>query len=134
MMPEGQAMKTSYDPEADAAYLTLSDRPVREAEEVAPNVILHFDEDNRIAGIEILFASETLARGATASLAKLARPAAAWISPTPRASARRRPSQKASPRATSRERGFDYRGCSKSQSRNALRSSVIAKLFGKIRP
>lgn len=70
-------MKTSYDPEADAAYLTLSDHPVREAEEVAPNVILHFDDENRIAGIEILFASETLARGAAAGLAILPRPAAA---------------------------------------------------------
>jgi len=70
-------MKTSYDPEADAAYISFSDRPVIEAEEVAPNVILHYDGDNRVTGIEILFASETLSKGAISDLATVARPAAA---------------------------------------------------------
>lgn len=56
--------RPTYDPEADAIYIPLSDaRPV-EAEEVAPNVILDFDAENRVVGIEVLSASRKLAPGA----------------------------------------------------------------------
>ena len=54
----------TYDPEADAAYIPLSDAKPFEAEEVAPGVILDFTEDGLVVGIEILHASKTLAAGA----------------------------------------------------------------------
>jgi len=53
----------TYDPEADAAYIPLSDAKPYEAEEVAPGVILDYTEDGRVVGIEILHASKTLAAG-----------------------------------------------------------------------
>ena len=53
----------TYDPEADAAYIPLSDAKPSEAEEVAPGVVLDYIEDGRVVGIGILHASKTLAAG-----------------------------------------------------------------------
>ncbi len=47
-------MKLNFDPETDALYLDLSDQPVIESEEVAPGVILDFDENEQVIGVEIL--------------------------------------------------------------------------------
>jgi uncharacterized protein YuzE len=56
-------VRMTHDPEADAVYIGLSDaRPV-EGEEVAPGVILDFDEHGRVVGIEVLTASKVLAPG-----------------------------------------------------------------------
>jgi len=54
-------MKTTYDPKVDALYVTLSQRPTVESEEVSPGVVFDFDEDNRIVGIELLNAKARLA-------------------------------------------------------------------------
>ena len=51
-------MRMTYDPEADALTLRLSDGPVETREEVAPNVVLDFDADGRVVGIEVLFISQ----------------------------------------------------------------------------
>ncbi|MGH6919330.1 MAG: DUF2283 domain-containing protein [Geminicoccaceae bacterium] len=51
-------MRMTYDPEADALMLRLSDSPVETSEEVAPNVVLDFDGEGRVVGIEVLFVSE----------------------------------------------------------------------------
>ncbi len=51
-------MRLTYDPEADALTLRLSDGAVESSEEVAPNVILDFDIEGRVIGIEVLFVSE----------------------------------------------------------------------------
>ena len=51
-------MRMTYDPHADALMLRLSEAPVEESEEVAPNVVLDFDTDGRVVGIEILFVSD----------------------------------------------------------------------------
>lgn len=53
-------MKWVYDQEADAAYLTLSNAPVDESEEVSPGVVFDFDADGRILGIEVTPASSRL--------------------------------------------------------------------------
>lgn len=54
---------TTYDPEADALYIQLgSTRPV-DAEEVAPNVMLDYDAEGRLVGVEVLTASKLLALG-----------------------------------------------------------------------
>jgi uncharacterized protein YuzE len=47
-------MKLEYDPEVDAAYLTLSSAPVADSEEVKPGIVLDYDANQRIVGIEIL--------------------------------------------------------------------------------
>ena len=54
----------TYDPEADAAYVHLGDAAVTDSEEVAPGVVLDFDSDGRVVGVELLNASKTLAAGA----------------------------------------------------------------------
>ncbi len=47
-------MKLKVDKENDALYLRLDDSAIVESEEVQPGVILDFDENNRVVGIEIL--------------------------------------------------------------------------------
>jgi len=53
----------TYDPEADAAYIPLSDAKPHEAAEVAPGVVLDYTEDGQVVGIELLQVSKTLAPG-----------------------------------------------------------------------
>jgi uncharacterized protein YuzE len=47
-------MKLKVDKEADALYFRLDEAAVVESEEVQPGVILDFDKENRVIGIEIL--------------------------------------------------------------------------------
>ena len=46
-----------YDHETDMLYVKLVERPTTESEEVAPNIVLDFDEHNQVVGIEIESAS-----------------------------------------------------------------------------
>jgi uncharacterized protein YuzE len=50
-------MRLTYDPDADALTLRLTDAPVESSEEVAPNVVLDFDAEGRVVGVEVLFVS-----------------------------------------------------------------------------
>ena len=43
-----------YDPEANAAYIRLSPLPVEESEEVAEGIVIDFDAEGRIVGLEVL--------------------------------------------------------------------------------
>jgi uncharacterized protein YuzE len=52
----------TYDPEADAGYIRLSDAKVASTEEAGP-FIYDLDNKGRIIGIEILGCSEALAPG-----------------------------------------------------------------------
>jgi uncharacterized protein YuzE len=47
-------MKLKVDRESDALYFRLDEAAVVESEEVQPGVILDFDKENRVVGIEIL--------------------------------------------------------------------------------
>lgn len=47
-------MKLKVDKENDVLYLRLDDTQIVESEEVQPGVILDFDKDKRVVGIEIL--------------------------------------------------------------------------------
>ena len=47
-------MRLTYNPEADALMLRLSEAPVETSKEVAPNVILDFDAERRVVGVEVL--------------------------------------------------------------------------------
>jgi uncharacterized protein YuzE len=46
-------MKLEYDPEVDAAYVTLAETPVADSEEVKPGIVLDYDANQRVVGIEI---------------------------------------------------------------------------------
>ncbi|GBE44871.1 MAG TPA: DUF2283 domain-containing protein [Rhizobiales bacterium] len=52
----------TYDPEADAVYITLGRGEIGRQEEAGP-FIYDVDEDGRVIGIEILSASNVLAPG-----------------------------------------------------------------------
>lgn len=48
-------MRVHFDEQADALYLRLDDSvPIVDSEEVRPGVVLDFDEQDRVVGIEIL--------------------------------------------------------------------------------
>ena len=47
-------MKIEYDPKADAMYIRLLAGEVAESDEVRPGIVLDFDIDGRVLGIEML--------------------------------------------------------------------------------
>jgi uncharacterized protein YuzE len=51
-------MKLKVDRKADALYFSLDDSPVIESEEVSPGVIIDYNDQNEIVGIEILHLSK----------------------------------------------------------------------------
>lgn len=53
-------MKVVYDPEVDILRITFSNIPVEESDEEKPGVILDYDKDGNIVGMEILDASERM--------------------------------------------------------------------------
>ena len=58
-------MKLHFDREADALYLRLDDSTILESEEVAPGVVLDFNERNEVVGIEMLALSKRMGGGVT---------------------------------------------------------------------
>jgi uncharacterized protein YuzE len=53
-------MKVTYDPEVDVLRIVLSSRPVEESDEDKPGVILDYDREGNIVGLEVLAASERI--------------------------------------------------------------------------
>ena len=51
-------MKFEFDPQADAVYLELTDADVDESKEVQPGIIMDYDAEGRIVGIEVLHVSK----------------------------------------------------------------------------
>jgi uncharacterized protein YuzE len=51
-------MKIEYDRRADAMYIRLRAGTVVESDEVRPGVVLDFDADGKVLGIEMLDVSE----------------------------------------------------------------------------
>jgi len=51
-------MKAHYDPETDTLTLVLRSVPVHESDEGKPGVILDYDVEGNVVGIEILDASK----------------------------------------------------------------------------
>jgi len=47
-------MKLKVDEKSDALYFRLDETAIVESEEVQPGVILDFDKNNRVVGLEIL--------------------------------------------------------------------------------
>lgn len=51
-------MKFHYYPETDSLYIDLSDRSSSDSQEVAPGVVLDFDAEGALVGIDIENASK----------------------------------------------------------------------------
>ncbi len=47
-------MKIHFDEQSDALYLRLYDSKIVDSEEVKPGIILDFNDQNQVVGIEIL--------------------------------------------------------------------------------
>ena len=53
-------MKVTYDRETDTLTVIFSDAPIAESDEDKPGVILDFDKQGNIVGLEILDASKRI--------------------------------------------------------------------------
>ena len=53
-------MVFQYHPDTDMLYIKLRDGASTESEEVAPGIVLDFDEQNRVIGIEVEDASTSI--------------------------------------------------------------------------
>jgi uncharacterized protein YuzE len=51
-------MKITYDPDVDVLRILFSNTPIEESDEDKPGVILDYDKDGNIVGLEILDASK----------------------------------------------------------------------------
>ena len=47
-------MKLEFDPQADAAYLEISDAEIETSQEIEPGIIADYDASGHIVGIEVL--------------------------------------------------------------------------------
>lgn len=53
-------MKFNYYPDTDSLYIELRDQPGAEAREIAPGVVLDFDDEGQLVGIDIDHASRSV--------------------------------------------------------------------------
>lgn len=53
-------MKITYDPEVDVIRIVFSNAPIEESDEEKPGMILDFDKDGNVVGMEILDASRRM--------------------------------------------------------------------------
>ena len=51
-------MKLIIDRDADALYLNLGDAPAAESEEISPGLILDYNAEGKVVGIEMLYLSK----------------------------------------------------------------------------
>ena len=58
----GNIMKLKLDEETDTLYLRLDESAIVESEEVQPGVVLDFNSENRVVGIEMLNISKRVER------------------------------------------------------------------------
>jgi uncharacterized protein YuzE len=53
-------MKVTYSPEVDVLRILLSNAPIEESDEDKPGVIIDYDKDGNLVGLEILEASKRM--------------------------------------------------------------------------
>jgi uncharacterized protein YuzE len=53
-------MKLSYDPETDSLYISLNERSSVDSLEVARDFVVDFDDQGRVVGLDIQYASKTI--------------------------------------------------------------------------
>ncbi len=51
-------MKVTYDPEVDVLRIVFRNAPIEESDEDKPGVILDYDKDGNVVGLELLNASQ----------------------------------------------------------------------------
>ncbi len=62
-------MKLEFDPVADAAYFEISLAVVEKTREIEPGIIVDYDKDGHVVGVEVLSVSK---RGISESIDKVA--------------------------------------------------------------
>lgn len=50
-------MKITYDPDKDILQISLRNEPIEETTQISPGLVLDYDEDGHVVGIEIRKAS-----------------------------------------------------------------------------
>src|SRR5881296_914527 len=55
---ESDNMKVTYDPEVDVLRILFRDVPIEESDEDKPGVILDYDKEGNVVGLEVLNASQ----------------------------------------------------------------------------
>ncbi len=55
-----EAVKVTYDPDVDVLRILLSNAPIEESDEDKPGVILDYDKDGNMVGLEVLEASKRI--------------------------------------------------------------------------
>lgn len=53
-------LKVEYDPEANAAYIRFSAEKILESEEVSAGIVLDYDAEGHIVGMEVMNARDNL--------------------------------------------------------------------------
>lgn len=53
-------MKVTYDPDVDVLRITFRDTPIEESDSEKPGVILDYDIDGNVVGLEVLEASRRI--------------------------------------------------------------------------
>jgi uncharacterized protein YuzE len=61
-------MRIKIDKESDALYFRLDESRIVESEEIRPGVILDYDDDNRVIGVEFLGISKRATKEELSSL------------------------------------------------------------------
>lgn len=51
-------MKIEFDPVADAMYIQLAEGEVEKTEEIKPGMVLDYDKQGNVLGIEVLYVSK----------------------------------------------------------------------------
>ena len=59
-VPWENGMRVSFDPEVDALYVRLDEARIKDSAEVLPGIIVDFNDEDQVVGIEVLRASKTL--------------------------------------------------------------------------
>jgi uncharacterized protein YuzE len=55
-----EEMKVTYDPEVDVLRIFFSSAPIEESDEDKPGIIIDYDKDDNVVGMEILDASKRM--------------------------------------------------------------------------
>ena len=61
-------MRVRYDEKADAIYIRFDESKYFESDEIKEGVILDYDKNGKIVGLEILDVSENLPKGAASKI------------------------------------------------------------------
>jgi uncharacterized protein YuzE len=64
-------MKVTYDPEVDVLRILLRETPIEESDEEKPGLILDYDKDGNLVGLELLDASRRIENPRTLEYAVL---------------------------------------------------------------